>query len=121
MDVLIRTEVPVHFEGESEAVKNGAIMLTNMDRIEVECLPRAIPEFLTVDLTVLETIDDSVHVYDLTAPDDVTIVVDPDEVVVSLSLPRVLVEDEEEELLDEELEEGMEPEVIGREGEEEEE
>lgn len=125
MNVVIRTEVPVHFEGESPAmVEGGAILIHNLDRIEVECLPRDIPDRFVLNLDLLETIDDVVHVSDLAIPENVTIVNDPEDVIASLTIPRKLAEEEEleaEEGMELEVEEGMaEPEVISRGKEEEE-
>ncbi|RME86446.1 MAG: 50S ribosomal protein L25/general stress protein Ctc [Caldilineae bacterium] len=97
MDVAVRTEVPIHLVGESPAVKGGAVLLHNLDRIEVECLPRAIPEAFEVDLSVLESIDDVIHVSDLPTIDGVTILNDPEETIVSLTIPRKLAEELEEE------------------------
>ncbi|MCP4167243.1 MAG: 50S ribosomal protein L25 [Chloroflexi bacterium] len=121
MDQVVRTEVPLLLEGESEAMRGGAILIHPVDRIEVECLPRAIPDHFVVDLSLLVGIDDSIKVSDLAEVEDVMIVNSPDDVVASLTLPRILIEEEEEEEV-EELEEGIEPEVIskGREEEEEE-
>ncbi|NOZ72500.1 MAG: 50S ribosomal protein L25 [Chloroflexi bacterium] len=117
MDVVIRTEVPVHYTGESFAVKEGAVLIHYLDTIEIECLPRAIPEAFQADLSKLETIDDVIKVSDLPIPEGVEVLQDPDSIVVSLTLPQKPAEDEEE---GEELEEGVaEPEVISSRGEEE--
>lgn len=89
MDVAVRTEVPVHFSGESEAIRNGAVLIHHLDRIHVECLPGDIPGAFDVDLSSLVSIDDMIRVSDLTAAKGVTIQHDADEVVVSLAPPRV--------------------------------
>ena len=94
MDVAVRTEVPVHFEGESPAIKGGAVLIHHLDRIEIECLPGKIPDAFHIDLASLQTADDEVRVKDLTAPEGVAILSDPEEVVVSLTIPRALVEEE---------------------------
>ncbi len=120
MDQVVRTEVPLLLIGDSEAIRGGAILIHPVDRIEVECLPRAIPDHFVVDLDLLVGIDDSIKVSDLAEVEDVIILNSPDDVVASLTLPRILVEEEEEEEV-EELEEGVEPEVISKGREEEEE
>lgn len=118
MGVAITTEVPVHFEGESLALKSGAVLIHHLDAVEIECLPRAIPEALVADLSKLETVDDSIKVSDLAIPEDVKVLQDPDDLVVSLAISRKLAEGEE---FVEEGEEGEAvPEVISARAEEEE-
>jgi large subunit ribosomal protein L25 len=115
MGVAIRTDVPVRFVGESLALKSGAVMIHHLDTIEIECLPRAIPEFFEADLSKLETLEDVIKVSDLPVPEEVEVLASPDDIVVSLTISRKLAESEEEE----EEEGGMaEPEVISGRGEE---
>lgn len=124
MDVVVRIEASINFEGESDAIKAGAILIRNVDYIEIECLPRDIPDGFIIDLAILETEHDVVRISDLIVPEGVTIInAGPNDVVASVTIPRILEEDEEEEEIDEfALEEGVsEPEVISRGREEEEE
>ena len=95
MDVAVRTEVPIHMEGESPAIKGGAVIIHHLDRIHVECLPGDIPDYFKVDLSTLVEIDDVVRVSALAVPKGVTIHQGPDDVVISLSMPRVLAEAED--------------------------
>ncbi len=109
MDVAVRTEVPIRIEGESPAIKAGAVIIHHLDRIHVECLPGDIPDYFKVDVSTLLEIDDVVRVSALTVPNGVTIHDEPDDVVISLSMPRILTEAEGGEA----VEEGApEPEVI---------
>lgn len=108
MDVAVRTDVPVHFVGESEAIKAGAVLIHHLDKIHVECLPGDIPEYFAVDLSKLAGIDDVIRVSDLAAAPGVAIHQDANEVVVSLTAPRV---HEEEEVVAVAAE-TVEPEVI---------
>ncbi len=94
MDVAVRTEVPIHMEGESPAIKGGAVIIHHLDRIHVECLPGDIPDYFKVDMSTLVEIDDVVRVSALAVPKGVTIHQDPNDVVISLSMPRVLAEAE---------------------------
>jgi large subunit ribosomal protein L25 len=116
MDVAVRTEVPLHITGDSAAVRAGAVLIHNLNTLDVECLPRAIPDFITVDISVLETPNDVIHVSDLSIPEGVTLFSDLEEVVVSLALPRILEEDEEE-AADELGEEGIEIEAADEDNE----
>lgn len=109
MDVAVRTEVPVHYSGDSEAIRNGAVLIHHLDKIHIECLPARIPEAFTVDLSKLVTFDDVIRVSDLAQFEGVSIHDDPDDVVVSVAPPRI---HEEEEIAP--VAEVSEPEVIRR-------
>ena len=92
----IRVEVPVQLTGESAAVKRGdADILQPIHALEVECLPTDIPEKFEVDLTPLAEIDDGFRVSELHAPKGITILADPDELVVKIVHKRELKIEEE--------------------------
>ncbi len=121
MTETVRTQVNVFVEGQSPAEEEfGAVVMTGADNIEVEALPGDLPESLTVDVSVLVNIGDTITVADLDLPKGVSVLSEPTEMLAVLTVPvaEIMEEEEEEEL---ELDEDMEPEVIGREGDEEEE
>ena len=121
MTETVRTQVNVFVEGKSPAEEDfGAVVMTGADSIEVEALPGDLPESLTVDVSILVNIGDTITVADLDLPKGVSVLSDPTEMLAVLTVPvaEIMEEEEEEEL---ELDEDMEPEVIGREGDEEEE
>jgi large subunit ribosomal protein L25 len=92
----IEVEVPVHLTGESAAVKRGdADVLHAMHSIRVECLPSDIPESFEVDITPLEEIDTELRVSDLAVPNGVTILEEPEELVVKIVHKRELKIEEE--------------------------
>jgi large subunit ribosomal protein L25 len=103
---------------EAPAIKEyGAMIITGVESLEIECLPTDLIDRIVVDVTSLESIGDSILVKDLPMPDGITILDDPETMVVVATAPAAEeVEEEEEEL---EFEEGMEPEVIGEAEEEE--
>ncbi len=81
----IRVQVPVHLTGESAAVKRGdADILQPIHQIEVECLPTDIPHGFDVDISPLAEIEDELRVSEVAVPKGVTILVDPDELVVKI-------------------------------------
>lgn len=89
MSKKVTTHVPVHFEGESPAVKNeGGVLLTVHSQLEVSCLPSDIPSHFTVDLSVLEKLRDSFTVAKLKVPAGVTIKESPDTAIVIVQEPR---------------------------------
>lgn len=111
----VRSEVSIQFTGESLAVKDlGGILVTNIERLEVEALPRDLPERIEVDVSNLLEIGDAVYVRDLSLPGDVTVHAEPDDAIVVVTIPAAEPEPEEEEEVEEELLEGAEPEIIER-------
>jgi large subunit ribosomal protein L25 len=87
----ITVSVPIHFTGKARGVEFGGILDHPLREIEVECLPRAIPEFVEVDVSGLE-IGQSIHVRDLRLPDGVEVKTDPELPVASVVLPAAEVE-----------------------------
>ena len=111
MDVAVHASITLHYVNDPEGVKAGGVLTTNFHEINVEAKPGDLPESIDVDVAALE-IGDTLHVRDIVAPKDVTILDDPDEVLVSVQAPRV-----EEEV--EEVAAAVEPELIGGKDEEE--
>ncbi len=102
-------------DDESLAVEeHGALLVAGLDALEIECMPRELPEQIVVDVSALEKIGDTVLVRDLDLPEGINVLDDPSTMLVVATPPsEILVEEteEEEELLDLEL--GLEePEVI---------
>src|SRR5438067_883955 len=96
LEEKIRVEVPVHLIGESAAVKRGdADVLQPIHALEVECLPAEIPAEFEVDLTPLAEIEDGLRVSKLSVPKGITILADPDELVVKIVHKRELKIEEE--------------------------
>ena len=115
----VTTRVPVELVGESVGVKEGGILEFPLRELEIRCLPTEIPEHITVDVSQMK-IGDSIRVGDLELKEGVTVLDDPDTVIVLIAAPVVREEIEEAEEEAEEAEEA-EPELIGEEKEEEEE
>lgn len=71
----LHMRVPLHFLGADVApgVKlQGGIVSHIFNELDITCLPKDLPEFLTVDLSTL-SIGDSVHLSDVKLPDGVAI------------------------------------------------
>ena len=88
MDEKIHASVPVHpaFGVEAIGITHGGILEQPLHTIEVSCLPTALPEAITIDLSGLE-VDHSIHVKDLVMPEGVSAVSDPDAVVFHMIKP----------------------------------
>ena len=102
----LRMSVPLHFGGEEECpgvADEDGVVQHNMNDIEIECLPRNLPEYIEVDCSKLH-LHDSVHLSELVLPEGVQIVElmgdeedQTDRTVVSVQVPRAAIELEAEE------------------------
>ncbi|MGI8427109.1 MAG: 50S ribosomal protein L25 [Actinomycetota bacterium] len=116
-DVTINAEVPIHLTGESHGVKEGGQIDQHMHEIRIEALPTDVPGAIEVDLTPLG-IGESIKVSDLNTPAGVTVLNDPEDVVVGVIEPTVMeVEAAEEELPEGEVEAAEEGESTDEPGE----
>lgn len=108
---VLQLEVPIHFVGSAIGIKEGGILQEQLHRLEVECLPRHIPENLEIDVTELN-IGDSIYIKDLEF-ENITLLNNEDTNVVSVVAPRA---EEEEEVETDEIDsdETVEPEVIAK-------
>lgn len=89
MDKTIRAKIPVEFLGESLAVKNeGGVLVKVTQEIEVEALPQDLPHSLKADLSGLVSLEARLLVKDITLPQGVKVVSDPEEIVVLVETPR---------------------------------
>ena len=117
MDKPIRVTVPIVHRGEPVGVKTEGGFVDFVTReVEVECLPRDIPESIGIDISELH-ISQSFKVQAMTVPAGVKVLTDPNAVLVLISLPH-----KEEEVFPGEKPEGevaaeepKEPEVIKKE------
>ncbi len=90
----VEAEVHIHLTGESEAMKEGAILVNAMHEVTVKALPANLPHELTADLAKLAVFGDTITVADLVVPAGVTILSGAEEVIAIAQQPR---EEEKEE------------------------
>ncbi len=94
----IRTTLALEIVGESPLARTGmAIVNPAVSHLEVECLPTDLIGSIHVDVSGLERMEDVIHIRDLPVPPGVTILANPDEVVVSLAPTRMALIAEAEE------------------------
>lgn len=112
----LHVRVPLHFLNEDtcKGVKlGGGSVIKNMTELEVECLPKDLPEYIEIDLADLD-VGDLIHISEIKLPSGVSSVdlmhsEDADHAVVTVRPPRVEIEgDEAEEKEDEASEEDKE-------------
>lgn len=91
----VEVAIPLNFIGESPAVEAGANLVKVLHELEVEADPMNLPHDIEVNLSVLEKIGDQIRANDLVLPSGVTLVADPNEVIV---LVQEVVEEKVEEV-----------------------
>ena len=71
----LKMNVPLHFINEEDApgVKIGGVLTHNITEVEIQCLPKDLPEYLEVDMAGVE-IEQIVHLSDIKLPEGVEIV-----------------------------------------------
>lgn len=85
----VTVAVPIEIEGEAPAVKEkGAVLIRLLDEIEVEALPKDLPDKIVVDVSGLNEFDDSVLVKNLKVAEKVVINHEADETVVMVQEPK---------------------------------
>ena len=82
----IRTSVPVVFEGEPIGVAQGGFIQYGDTNIEVECLPMELPQNIAVDIGHLE-IGQKIVLGDLKLSDEITVIGEPEKIIVSIAPP----------------------------------
>ncbi len=89
MSEKLKVHVPLHFTGESPAVKAlGGTLVKNLSEVEVECLPNDIPQNLEIDISALNTFEDAIRVANLNLGNSITVLTPADEVIVTVTPPR---------------------------------
>lgn len=120
MDKVVRVSVPVVTVGDAIGVKaEGGFVDFITREIEIECLPKDIPEHIEIDISGLH-LRQSFKIGEVVIPAGITLISEPETILVHIEVPtkeeEIEVEEEEEEVIGEE----EEPEVIKKEKPEEE-
>ncbi len=93
MTETVKTSIPIHFVGQSPLVAAGDVLLNQQISIlDVECLPNDLQDHITVDISGLVNIHDTILIGDLELPSGITALHKPDDVVVSLQHVKVVEE-----------------------------
>ena len=94
-DEKVEAEIPVHVTGEIPAVKAGLMVITGVDHVLVEALPKDLIDELTVDGGKLVEIGDKLHVSDIVVPSGVTILTEPEQSLAAVEETKAQMSDEE--------------------------
>jgi len=91
-DEKIHAQIPVEAYGEPDGVKNfGGILEIAVHALEIECLPKDLPEIIRIDVSALN-VGEAIHVKDVVLPEGVHARHDGDLTVVRVAAPKVEVE-----------------------------
>ncbi len=95
MEVAVKVEVPVVLIGEAPVLESkDNTVVQELDTLSVECLPAKIPESISIDLAPLTEPDQSIRVKDIELDNEITILNDPEVVLVRSARRRVEVVEE---------------------------
>jgi large subunit ribosomal protein L25 len=85
--VALRAHVSLHLIGNPAGVREGGVLESPLHEIEVECLPKDLPERIEVDISELK-VNQSLHVRDLKLGDGVRLLSNEDQVVALVKFAR---------------------------------
>lgn len=96
MKEKITAEIPLHFIGESKAVRElGGMLMRTINEIQVECLPNDLIDHIDVDISTINTFDEAIQINDLNIPETLKLMRNnPEDVVVNVIEPKVQVEED---------------------------
>lgn len=117
MSKKVETSIQIELIGQSPAVKDlGGTLVQSLEEVDVLSLPSALVREFTIDISVLKTFDDAIHVKDIKVSEGMEILTDPEQTVALVQEPR---SEAEIEALDEAIETPvLNPEEEKKEGEE---
>ena len=109
LDQTIIASVSVHLIGGEDApgVREGGVLSQPLREIQVEALPLEVPEHIDLDVSHMAT-GDTLRIADISVPEGVTLLDDPETVVATVTAPTREIVEEEEVAEGEELAEGEE-------------
>lgn len=84
----VTAEIPVRLDGDAPAERAGLMVLNTIDHVEVEALPAKLPDELTVDASKLVEVGDSLTIADISAPEGVEIMGEPEQTLYIVEEPR---------------------------------
>jgi large subunit ribosomal protein L25 len=89
-------EIPIRLEGEIPAEKIGLMVLTQLDSVEVEALPKDLPDELVADATKLAELHDKIIVADLDVPEGVTVLTEAEHPIATVVETKAQISEEAE-------------------------
>jgi large subunit ribosomal protein L25 len=85
--IVLRARVSVHIKGNPVGVREGGILEFPLHEVEVECLPKDLPERIDVDVSELG-VNQSIHVRDINLGEGVRLLSNSDQVIALVKFAR---------------------------------
>jgi len=99
----MKAEVPIILVGEAPVMKvRGHSLMQTLNSLSIECLPDKLPPQIEVDLSLLQEVNQSIYVKDITLNPDITVNTDSNHLVVKVSEAVTRRAEEIEEIVEEE-------------------
>jgi len=83
----ITLRIPIKFEGAPKGLAEGGVLTVQRDVISVRCLPKDIPESITIDVSSLE-LGESFEASEVALPEGVALAEDAHDVIVGCTVPK---------------------------------
>lgn len=87
MDQEIHTRIPLEFVGQAPATREGGILMTQIDELEVKCLPKDLVHCIEVSIESLIDFNASIHVKDIIVPNGIQVLNDLEQTVAAVAAP----------------------------------
>lgn len=87
MNKVMQVPVPIHLQGDQLVENRGGVIHRQLTEIEIEALPKDIPQFIEIDISNLD-IGDKMQVSEIKHADEIKILSNPDENILSITKPR---------------------------------
>lgn len=95
MDEKINVDVPIRVVGKEMLERNGGVVVHQLNEVTVECLPKDVPKHIDVDVSSL-AVGHSLTAGELKLPEGVTLLTEPDDVILSVISGRSAADEAEE-------------------------
>ena len=86
--IALRAKVSLHLHGNPIGVREGGMLENPVHEIEIECLPKDLPEKIEIDISGLK-VNQSLHVRDVPLAAGVKLLSNPDQVVALVKFAKV--------------------------------
>ena len=87
-DEKIKVKVSLNYTGHSSAVVAGGVLIVSLNEVEIQCLPKDIPDVIDVSLEQIVEIGQGIHTRDLKISNDIVVLNKPDEVLARVEIAK---------------------------------
>lgn len=84
LNETVEVDVPVHMSGVSLMVSRGDALLNHVASLRVKALPTNLPSVITVDISVLDSLEKAIHISDIALPAGAVIIGHGGDLVIGL-------------------------------------